>query len=211
MTVQIHGKTYVTVAERLAMVHQASKSFEVVDSSPVQCGNHWVWRVQITLDGKQYIGSAQVHLDARPGSADATDAFACAETSAVGRALAFAGILSSESIASADEMAQMQPQARHSGKSNGTSNSSGEYQTAGSRPSGGHSEPSTSRLNPLIKSKLDVLYQRMAQLQLCTNGTEFVARVAQILERPEIASVRQLNMDDLLIVELDVARRESAA
>jgi hypothetical protein len=104
MTVQIHGKPYSTVAERLALVHQAGKSLEVVDSSPVQCGQHWVWRCHILLDGKQYVGSAQVHLDARPGSADATDPFACAETSAVGRALAFAGILSSESISSADEV-----------------------------------------------------------------------------------------------------------
>ena len=105
MTVQIHGKPYATVAERLAAIHGAGKSFEVVDSSPLQCGDSWVWRTHILLDGKQYIGSAQVHLDARPGSADHTDPFACAETSAVGRALAFAGILSSDSIASADEMA----------------------------------------------------------------------------------------------------------
>ena len=111
MTVQIHGKTYVTVAERLAMVHTANKSFEVTESQPIQCGEQWVWRCRITLDGKQYVGAAQVHLNARSGSADATDPFACAETSAVGRALAFAGILSADSIASADEMGEVQPQA----------------------------------------------------------------------------------------------------
>ena len=105
MTVMIHNKPYSTVAERLASVHGANKSFEVVDSSPIQCGQHWVWRTHILLDGRQFIGSAQVHLDAKPGSADHTDPFACAETSAVGRALAFAGILSAESIASADELA----------------------------------------------------------------------------------------------------------
>ena len=163
MTVQIHGKTYVTVAERLAMVYQASKSFEVVDSSPVQCGQHWVWRVQITLDGKQYIGSAQVHLDARPGSADATDAFACAETSAVGRALAFAGILSSESIASADEMA-------------GSSNSSGEYQKATSRPLQSHSESNSNLASLIAKAKA-----RAKALGMATNIAEWYSFVQECL------------------------------
>lgn len=45
-----------------------------------------------------------VKLNARPGSADATDPWACAETSAIGRALGFANMGVVESIASADEV-----------------------------------------------------------------------------------------------------------
>jgi hypothetical protein len=50
-----------------------------------------------------------VHLNAKLGSADATDPFAVAETSAVGRALGFAGWGSVESICSADELLRVQP------------------------------------------------------------------------------------------------------
>jgi hypothetical protein len=45
-----------------------------------------------------------VKLNARPGSADATDPWACAETSAIGRALGFANMGVVEGIASADEV-----------------------------------------------------------------------------------------------------------
>lgn len=104
MSVNIRGRQYSTVAERLHAVHQSGARFEIVASNPMQCAEHWVWSVVVEIDGKRYQGSATVHLDAKPGSADATDAFACAETSAVGRALAFAGWLSDESIASTDEI-----------------------------------------------------------------------------------------------------------
>ena len=176
MPVQIHGKPYNTVAERLALVHQANKSFEVVDSSPIQCGNHWVWRTHITLDGKQYIGSAQVHLDARPGSADATDPFACAETSAVGRALAFAGILSSESIASADEMA-------------GTTNSSGEYQKATSRPLQSQQETSAKKTR---KEIIDT-YTAGKKAGLWKSSSEFYAAASIVIG----LSVNEQNVNTL--------------
>ena len=104
MSVQIRGRQYVTVAERLAQVYESGKDFEMVESAPLECGDRWVWRVVVRIAGGQYIGNAEVHLDARPGSADSVDCWACAETSAVGRALAFAGFLAIESIASADEI-----------------------------------------------------------------------------------------------------------
>ncbi len=104
MTVQIHGKSYVTVAERLQLVLKSGKSFEVVESKPIECGEHWVWQVEVMVDGNHFVGSAEVHLNAKPGSADATDAWACGETSAMGRALAWAGYGVIDGIASADEM-----------------------------------------------------------------------------------------------------------
>jgi hypothetical protein len=104
MPVQIRNKSYYTVAERLAAVWQSGKTFEVVESVPVQVADRWAWRVTAMVDGRAYIGNAAVHLDAPKNSADGTDPFACAETSALGRALAFAGFAVDGSIASADEM-----------------------------------------------------------------------------------------------------------
>jgi hypothetical protein len=104
MTVKIGKNEYVTVAERVAMVHTSGKDFEMLSSEPLQMGERSAWRVGIRVDGKSFYGSAEVHLNAKPGSADATDPWACAETSAIGRALGFAGYGSVESIASADEI-----------------------------------------------------------------------------------------------------------
>lgn len=104
MSIEIHGKQYITVAERLQLLHASTKPFEIVESAPVQMGDKWVWRCTVLIDGKRYMGSAEVHFNAKPGSADATDPMACAETSAIGRALGFAGYGAIESIASADEI-----------------------------------------------------------------------------------------------------------
>lgn len=120
MPIQIRDKQYTMVSERLQMVHQSGKSFEILASEPLQCGERWVWRVTVKIDGLEYRGSAEVHLNAKPGSADATDAFACAETSAVGRALGMANFGAIESIASADEIVRTEPSpSRHNGRQDG--------------------------------------------------------------------------------------------
>ncbi len=109
MTIQIHGKDYVTVAERVAMVHESGKAFEIVASEPLQVGDRWLWRVILKIDEKQYIGTAEAKVsNARGGSPDASNPFECAETSALGRALGFAGFGAIESIASADEIVRGQ-------------------------------------------------------------------------------------------------------
>lgn len=112
MPIMIRDKSYTLVAERLQMVHQSGKTFEIVASEPLQAGERWVWRVTVKIDERQFIGSAEVHLNAKPGSADATDCWACAETSAVGRALGMANFGSIESIASADEIVRGQAPAQ---------------------------------------------------------------------------------------------------
>ncbi len=108
MAIMIHGKKYITCAERLQMVHESSNEFEMVSSEPVQLGDLWAWRVVIKIAGLQFIGTAQIHLDAKPGSADHTDPMACAETSAIARAIGFAGFGAVEGIASADELVRGQ-------------------------------------------------------------------------------------------------------
>lgn len=108
MPVNIKGKEYVTVAERMELLRQSGKQFEMVESKAIQLGERVAWQVSIMIDSRLFIGSAEAHLNAKPGSADATDPFACAETSAIGRALGLAGFGSLDSIASADEIVRNQ-------------------------------------------------------------------------------------------------------
>lgn len=105
----LHGKDYVEVNERVRIVHELKKEFEVIESAPFQIGDRCIWRVVVKVDGKQYIGNAEAKLNAPKNTPDGTNPFECAETSALGRALAFAGLGTVESIASYDEIARSQP------------------------------------------------------------------------------------------------------
>jgi hypothetical protein len=108
-TVVLHGKDYIEVAERLRLLHELKKEFEVIESQPYQVLDRWVWRVVTLIDGKRYVGNAEVKMNAPKGTPDGTNPFECAETSAMGRALAWAGLGTVESIASYDEIARSQP------------------------------------------------------------------------------------------------------
>ncbi|SRR6266568_195505 len=103
-TIVMHGKNYVEVCERVRLVHDQKREFEVLESSPLMVGDRCLWRMVIKVDGRLYTGNAEVKLNARAGTPDATNPFECGETSALGRALAFAGFGSVESIASFDEV-----------------------------------------------------------------------------------------------------------
>jgi hypothetical protein len=103
-TVNIRGKNYVEVAERVRLVHDQKREFELIESEPFSVADRWLWRVKILVDGKAYKGNAEVKLNAPKNTPDGTNPFECAETSALGRALAFAGLGTVESIASFDEV-----------------------------------------------------------------------------------------------------------
>src|SRR5882757_5528604 len=104
--IDIKGKPYTLIAERVRMAHAERESFEIVESKPIQVGEMWVWQVAILVNGKRFIGTAEIKFDASPKSADGTNPVACAETSACGRALGFANLGVVESIASAEEVIQ---------------------------------------------------------------------------------------------------------
>jgi hypothetical protein len=108
-TINYKGKPYVEVAERVKQVHAQDIEFQILESEPLEVADRVIWRVTISVAGKIYKGSAEAKLkNAVPKSADDTNPFECAETSAVGRALAFAGLGTVDGIASYDEIARGQ-------------------------------------------------------------------------------------------------------
>lgn len=108
-TINLHGKNYVEVAERVHMVHEKKAKFSIIKSEPVNIADRWLWIAVIMVDGEQYIGNAEIKMNAPKNTPDGTNPFECGETSAIGRALAFAGFGSVESIASKDEIERSKP------------------------------------------------------------------------------------------------------
>ncbi len=99
--IKIHGKDYVTVAERVA---EAGKDFlslstEVLFQSPV------VIKATVTTKKGTFTGISAANPSK---SIEKMSPYEVAETSAVGRALGFAGYGAVDSIASADEMVKSQ-------------------------------------------------------------------------------------------------------
>jgi hypothetical protein len=66
-TIKICGKPYVEVAERVRLVHESGRKFEVVESVPHQVGDRCLWRVIVVVDSQQFVGNAEVKLDAKSG------------------------------------------------------------------------------------------------------------------------------------------------
>jgi len=99
--VNIHGRDYMTVARRVELAHEA-QDFDALDTEVL---SHMpvVVKAIVTIKGKVYTGISAVD----PNNAkmiERQSPYEVAETSAVGRALGFAGYGSNESIASADEI-----------------------------------------------------------------------------------------------------------
>lgn len=103
MPVKIHGNDYVTVGERINQIHKedALRSVECRILSPLDSTNVIVQAIITTTKGT-FTGMAESIRGSEGITGESP--FEVAETSAVGRALAFAGYAGSMSIASADEV-----------------------------------------------------------------------------------------------------------
>lgn len=99
--VQIHGREYMTVAKRVELAQEENAlegvETEVLNHNPV------VVKAKVTISGKVYTGISSVSLDSTK-QIEKQNPYEVAETSAVGRALGFAGYGLLESIATADDM-----------------------------------------------------------------------------------------------------------
>ena len=98
-TISIHGKNYVPVSER---IKEASESLTGVQTEVLQHEPVVVVKATVDIKGK---GTFTGISSANPQKLiEKTNPYEVAETSAVGRALGFAGYGIDEGIASADEM-----------------------------------------------------------------------------------------------------------
>lgn len=109
-TISIHGKEYTPVNERVLEAHKNNDKLSII----TECIMHApkvVFKATVTTLKGTYIG----HSAANPDKAiEKQSPYEVAETSAIGRAMGFAGYGIIDSIASADEM-------RKIGKGNGKS------------------------------------------------------------------------------------------
>lgn len=101
MPIQIHGKEYKTVAERLEEAH-ATSDLMGVETEVLYLDPQVMVKATIKTKKGTFTGISAADPNK---SIEAKTPVEVAETSAVGRALAFAGYAGSE-IASADEMAK---------------------------------------------------------------------------------------------------------
>lgn len=99
-TIDIKGKQYVQVNERVKEAHAANKQIsittEVLQHTPLVVMKATVTTVKGTFTGTSFANVSK--------SIEKTSPYEVAETSAVGRALGFAGYGIVDSIASADEI-----------------------------------------------------------------------------------------------------------
>ena len=105
--VNIGGKMYVQVADRLKYFNEVhpkgSIETELVHITDTAEPNPlFVVRAIVSVDGQKFTGLSQARLGGKMANKEA--ALENAETSAVGRALAFMGIGVIDAIASADEL-----------------------------------------------------------------------------------------------------------
>lgn len=103
--VNIHGKDYMTVAKRVELFLAENKECSIETEILTTSDNHVVVKATVSAKGRVTTGISSVDL-ASSKMIEKSNPYEVAETSAVGRALGFAGYGIVEGIASADEMAK---------------------------------------------------------------------------------------------------------
>jgi len=103
MPVNIHGKQYITVVERVQEAHKDQEGMLSITTELVSTEkDRYIVKATVIIPKGVYTGYAE-QTRGEPGIAGKSP-IEVAETSAVGRALGFAGFGAIESIASAEEV-----------------------------------------------------------------------------------------------------------
>lgn len=100
-TIDLNGKKYVQVPERVRAIHENEDDFDITTSYSVTESGNIVFSATITI---RKVKKIQVFTGHSFGKVGGVKAFEKLETIAVGRALAFAGYHADGEIASAEEM-----------------------------------------------------------------------------------------------------------
>lgn len=107
MPIDIHGKKYITVAERVQEAHKGIKDGLSIETELVETTDEYVlFKAKVTTGEDVYTGYATSTFS--KGGMEAKSPVEVAETSAVGRALGFAGFGIVDGIATADEVVEAQ-------------------------------------------------------------------------------------------------------
>lgn len=191
----LHGKDYVEVAERLRIVHQVDKEFEQTETTHFSIGDRWFVRCVIKVNGKPYMGTAEIKFNAPKNTPDGSNPFECAETSALGRALAFAGLGTIESIASYEEVARGKPFTQVIEQSPNRVIEASKSQT--------EEDKKRARLNNLFDagSKKDLFHSKEKM-------AEYISDILQMAIKPE--DIPSLLEEELLLVEGKITSAASA-
>lgn len=105
-TINIKGKNYVVITERLLFFHELYPAGMIDTELLYSEGGHYIMKAIVypNYDEKERYYTGHAHEDESKGQINNTSAMENCETSAVGRALAFLGLGSEDSIASAEEV-----------------------------------------------------------------------------------------------------------
>lgn len=113
-TIKIHGKDYVPVSERIKYLSENKIPYSLETEYfyyPEEGRTLWVVKATLTMDGNIYTGHAQEIETNDIKKINFTSVLENCETSAIGRALAMAGIGVVNAIASAEEMRKVKREA----------------------------------------------------------------------------------------------------
>lgn len=112
MPVNIQGKQYVTVAERVAAMHEARNGTTLEVHTWIAAENEDYVTMAATVRTPAGTFTGHARSDKSKGNIEGQSPLEVAETSAIGRALGFAGFGVIEGIATADEVKASQPAKR---------------------------------------------------------------------------------------------------